>query len=102
MRGLGGIAKLIVAIVVVAAAATGTEVVDVVELADAATIRAQEYFNDVELEGDETGLFDESTDGEIRQASVEFARPSDKSAPAGIAFDATAIDEDTVEPVDGE
>lgn len=100
MGGLGGIAKLLVAIVVVAAAATGADVVDVVELADSATVRAQSYFNDVELEGDETALFDHSTDGEVREAAPEFARPSDKTVPSGLAFDGAEVDGEIPADVD--
>lgn len=79
MNGLSGFVKIIVAMVIIFAAATGTEVVDVVELTDEAVIKAQSYFNTVDVDGDETDLFDDSVERE------EFARASDK-VPSGIAF----------------
>lgn len=80
MSGVSGLVKLILAGLIIFAAATGTEAIDVVELADDMTIKAQSYFNDVEVDGDESGLFDESVD--------EFARPSDKRV--ALAFEDSA------------
>lgn len=77
MSGLSGLVKIVVALVLIVAAATGTEVVDVVEIADDVTVRAQSYVNDVEVDGDESELFDDSID--------EFGRPTNKVPPA-LAF----------------
>ncbi len=81
MSGISGLVKVVVAMLLIFAAATGTEVVDVIELADKATIKAQSYFNEVEVEGDETELFDEAIDdGQV------FARPTDKSPAGALAY----------------
>jgi len=88
MTGLGIFVKLMLALLLVAAAVTGLEVVDVVVLAEDVTDRARAYVNDVELDGDETALFDERIDSDTgeRVVVVEFARPSDKDAGGVLAY----------------
>ena len=86
MGGVSGFVKMILAMVVVFAAVTGTELVDVVEVADDLTVKAQSYLNGVEVEGDETDLFDDSVDGN------EFARPTNKIPTMAYAEDTGAVD----------
>ena len=90
--------KVVMAVVVLIAAASGTDVVDVVEVMGDVTQQAQSMAGDVDVEGDETGLFDERVDddddaepdtGESNDVQV-FARSSDKtgvrSASEAMAF----------------
>ncbi|MFT7476140.1 MAG: hypothetical protein ACI81L_003088 [Verrucomicrobiales bacterium] len=76
MSGLGIAVKVVIGGVVLLAAASGTEAVDVVKVVADVTQRAQDFAGDVEVEGDETGLFDESVSEDDVSASRSevFAR----------------------------
>jgi hypothetical protein len=98
MSGLSGLLKIVAAAVLIIAAATGTEAVDVVEVMGEVTERAHSIAVDVDIDGDESRLFDEQVDGGGDIASPAeysdiFARRSskdfveDRGAPS---FDAEA------------
>jgi len=88
MSGLGFFVKLMLALLLVAAAVTGTEIVDVVEMAEAATDRARAYVNDVDVDADDTALFEDRIDPETgeQQAVEVFARTADKGGRDALAY----------------
>ena len=90
--------KIAMAVIIVVAAASGTELVDVVEVVGDVTEQAQEFASDVEVEGDETELFDvqvdDGTSDVVDVATQVFGRSSDKTdvrtASEALAFSESA------------
>ncbi len=80
---MSAVLKIVMAAIVVVAAASGTDVVDVVEVMGDVTEQAQEFAGDVDVEGDETALFDKRVDDEPAEDTASdpqvFARSSDKT-----------------------
>lgn len=101
MSGMNIVTKMILAAIVVVAAASGLDVVDVVMIAEDATDTARGYAQRVELDGDETALFDEQIDPETGEVIIaeQFARPIRQIGPnSAIAFadeDGSTTDEAT-------
>lgn len=99
MSGMNIVVKMFLAVIVVIAAASGTEVVDVIEVAEDVTERGREYAARVNLDGDETALFDEQIDpetGQIVEGQV-YARVTDKAVPVGALAYAGEDDVDVAE-----
>ena len=80
---MSAVLKIVMAAIIVVAAASGTDVVDVVEVMGDVTEQAQDFAGDVEVEGDETALFDKRVDEEGVEVTAGdpqvFARSSDKT-----------------------
>lgn len=101
MRGMNVVVKMLLAVVVVVAAASGTDVIDVLMVTGQVTEQAHELIERVELDGDETALFDRQVDPATGEVIVpdEFARPSDKVVPDRVlAFEEPVVPTDTPEP----